>query len=1502
MKLRTRKIRKKLIEKQCMLVALLFLVLPFYSIGQQDQKISGSSELFIQEVGAILLQTSNRNQLNESRTVLRELEAAWNEGRFSGGEKTVILSVAEKMQQNNLRPYPHLAAYIGLANQFAKSRLPGSDIIIWNNHAISMLNNGETRRFNELVTSTSRFLANDQLADRSGMVWYARNATYSFEADSLFRIRFEKADLVCASRRDSSTIHQTAALFVMETQTWKGEGGKLFWWRFGFDPDKVYVDFQNYVIDLNNAEYVVDSVVFHNYKHLDTPILGRLHEKVFSSPPSNRTQYPRFSSYFRNHMVQNVFRGIDFEGGITMEGQNLIGTGDGSKLAAISIRHNNKLAAKIQSDAVVISAGRLFAERAIVSIYLDNDSLYHPGIRLQYNDNNRNLLLSRSDRGIADAPFFSFYHKANLYVEALYWNLDSPTANFWRLEGPGDQSQARFESVNYFFEPHFQRLQGIDIKHPMFVLFNYRQQYPYQENIPVPDLAFFMKVPEEQVVAQLLRLASHGYVIYNGITRTASLTERFFHTLDARAGKADFDRIEMKSTTTGRQPNAVLNIETAHLQLFGVDEVLLNQNGRVRVYPDRGELTLMQNLDFSFSGLIRAGLFNFFANESRFVYDSFLLNMTHIDSMVFFVPERGQSLSNPNLRFVKVRNRIADLNGTLQIDGPNNKSGRERLPLYPVFESRDESYVYFENDNIQAGKLDKERFYFVVDPFRIDSLDQLSMARWRFDGHLFSADIFPGFREPLVVMDDYSLGFNHTTPDAGYEMFRGKAQYFNNIHLSNNGFYGYGSINYLTSFAESEKFVFYPDSVNALLQTYEMLDLIDVVEFPHARGELIDMHWCIAENHMTLATKQRPMEIFGRASFTGTAEVSPRGMTANGLIAFDNAEISSDWLSFKNQSFIGDTADFRIKTGTAKDAFLAKRYLAAVDFGANQGAFNHIDQDSELSFPFNQYVCTLDEAIWYMDEAVVRLNNNRVRDNFGLESLDYNQLMDIDLSGSEFTSLHPEQESLSFFSLSAEYDMQAYAIRAKDVKIIRLADAALFPADGLITIYENARMEPVDNAVLIADTLTRLHQIYASKITIHSKNKFEGFGDYNYIDAEGNLQTITLSAVGVENGRTIATGEISEIDGFFLNPYFRFMGNVSLRSERKELEFSGGYKLISDCFTQDPPWVAFNALIDPFNIKLPVEEQSVDLSGMRLYTGLYNNRETNAIYSLLQNFKRSHTDEELYKSIGSIWFNPDNQAFEVIKTVQGQNKVIQSLSTRRCIGSGSGLFDLGLNLPYVDKLLLGDFEHRLIPDTTYLNVVLSLGFPFSNELMGVFADSLFVSNTTGLNLNRSNYLPALSQLLGEQETGRIRSDVSLYGAPRNVPEPVDKTLTLVDLKLRWNPETRSFVSQGPIGISNIGRNQVNKYVDGFVEVEKVRNRDGFSMYFTLGRGQWYFFTYNNGFMQAMSSSTHFNSTLLAIDQPNRSFTDKEKRISYEYVISTRRRVTDFIRKMQNIEF
>jgi hypothetical protein len=73
------------------------------------------------------------------------------------------------------------------------------------------------------------------------------------------------------------------------------------------------------------------------------------------------------------------------------------------------------------------------------------------------------------------------------------------------------------------------------------------------------------------------------------------------------------------------------------------------------------------------------------------------------------------------------------------------------------------------------------------------------------------------------------------------------------------------------------------------------------------------------------------------------------------------------------------------------------------------------------------------------------------------------------------------------------------------------------------------------------------------------------------------------------------------------------------------------------------------------------------------------------------------------------------------------------------------------------------------------------------------------------------------------------------------------------------------------------------------------------MYLQLNNAQWYYFSYQHGILQVMSSDNAFNE-YISLQKPSKRILNPESDTDYyEYVISTRRKVVDFLREMEKIE-
>ena len=111
--------------------------------------------------------------------------------------------------------------------------------------------------------------------------------------------------------------------------------------------------------------------------------------------------------------------------------------------------------------------------------------------------------------------------------------------------------------------------------------------------------------------------------------------------------------------------------------------------------------------------------------------------------------------------------------------------------------------------SIYKGVYNRDKFYFKLDPFNIDSLDNFRNEGLRFEGNFSSAGIFPTFKEILTLQKDYSLGFIRQTPPGGFDAYGGKAKYNNEIRLSNKGLRGGGELDFSSSHSIVPDLIFY---------------------------------------------------------------------------------------------------------------------------------------------------------------------------------------------------------------------------------------------------------------------------------------------------------------------------------------------------------------------------------------------------------------------------------------------------------------------------------------------------------------------------------------------------------------------------------------------------------------------------------------------------------------------------------------------------------------------
>jgi hypothetical protein len=1487
-----------------LILGILFLFILKLGFSQKPEKFSDTREGYFQEISAMLLSTKSKLYQKKSEKLLEGFGPKWVSERFSPEEKDEIIIASNILLEKKIRVFPEFYHFMEALNALAYSRQAKRGVIAWLRSLEPIPLKKSAKGFNKYLDFSIALFSDHILYNTRTLAWKFDKADYVFEFDSVPILNFEKLDLICSTRKDSAVIVGTKGSYDINNFVWRGEGGTIDWRRVGLGKDEVYAEIlSSYQAVLTETDFDVDSVRFFNKKYFHHPIYGSLSEKVLSSPPNHRTSYPRFESFQKSYEMKDVFENVDFVGGFAMEGPKLLGAGGKNKMASLSFYRNDTLYAFMEAKTFQFQADKIVSNRSSIAIYYEKDSIYHPGLNMKFSDKDKMLNLYRSSRGLSKSPFYDSYHQLDMFCEAMYWNTQKGEISFESIRGLSSKSKAMFESANYYADHDYYKLQGIDPINPLDLVKNYARRYKI-DYIRVGAFAEYLDKPVEQIKAMFFNLASQGFLVFDVEDGKATIKDRLYYYLDAKAGTTDYDVIRFGSHTV-LESNAKLNLMNFDLTINGVPEVFLSDSQGVYIYPKDGQIIMKKNRDFVFSGVVKAGLFDFYARDCSFEYDTFRLNLPVIDSLSFMVRAADTADQMGRPIYVRVKNVIARLSGDILIDHPQNKAGLKSFPKFPVFNSKNDSYVFYDYYTIQEGAYDKDRFYYYVDPFVIEKLDNFSTDDLKFTGYLASDGIFPNIDKPLVVLPDYSLGFVTQTPQNGLPVYNKTGQFYDKITLNNDGLIGEGKLHYLTSTSTSAEFVFYLDSLKSVAATFDVEARLEGVEFPEATSKVVNQFWKTDTNIMIVGMIDEPFGMYGNNSvLKGEMELSPKGMKGKGIFDFTNAEIISDQFNFYHHSLSADTSDFRLLTANTGDlAISTEDYKTFIDFDKRIGNFSSLGRNSLIEFPVNQYISSMDKMVWRMDDKKIEMRNEMAKKIPYLEELNLYDLIDFDFSGSEFISTHPKQDSLAFFSQKAVYDMIDYTISAEGVKIIKVADAAIYPGDGDVEILRDAALKTLNDAYIIADTASKYHTFYNATVNIFGRHNYLAKGSYDYIDQNNTPQEIQMNYISVDTlGVTEAIGSVPMSTVFFLSPNYLFTGDVFITSPRKNLEFDGGYRINQDCYYYDQDWVKFDTVVNPLEVVLPAPHKMYDLDMRSLRVGLYHSSLESKIYPVFFTSKENVADTFMFQAEGVVSYNANLQEFRVggydrIK-YKSQEGNYFNLSTIPCVLKGIGDMNLGVDLQSVVMAPFGKVEYLLIPDSTKLNISLMLDFFFNEKLMELFADSLAASNQPGIDLGKETYKLTLINLLGQEKADELMEELNLYGSIKRLPDELEHSMVLSDVNFIWNPETASYISRGEIGVGSVIKTQINKSLKGYIEIERKRAGDAIHLYLEASDKNWYFFSYRGGVMQAISSDETFNTKLTELKDDDRKVRIPGSDLNYEYVISTRKKQVDFVRRME----
>ncbi len=1490
-----------------------FLIVCFsFMFANNEDYFPADKKEYLEKLKVFMTQSKQESMLN----VYDNYEALFNNGKFNDEEFEATLEVLNQMHTNKLKASPYFKDYLISITEIKRQSSMSSHYENFHIVLNKVFDDIKGRNFKPtkvFLQFTAAFFKDLSLHASSNWKVQSENFELKYEANKALVI-FPKLRLTCERKNESITITDAAGKYYPIEKSFKGTEGKTYWRNDGMK--EVHCLLSDYNIDIAKMTYQANKAQL-VYKHFFKDILmeGKLVDKVVVANKSSKASYPKFESNDVFVKINNIGNGIKLHAGFKLHGSTLYGIGNSKQKATLTLYDaQQKLIYKAVANEFAINPGEsVLAEKVTSVIYADQDSIYHPSVKIDLNIKSNELNLTRDKRGGGQNPFLSTYHQLNIDSDKLKWFINDGAIIVGEKKLSTDKSgkRVRFESMEYFDEVEYRRLQSVSNINPIALLkVVCKEQGTNTLDANVIAKKMNPKFSITNIKTMLFDLVALGFINYDIENEVVIVTDKLFHYADAAQKKKDYDNLKLVSDTD--EHNAILTLSSQDVLVNGIKKFELSKTQRVGMKPFGEQVTFSKNRDLTFDGELFAGFTLLKGKDFEFMYDKFQISLDSVRYFDVFVQD-GTYDSEHRPNAISIASRIEHLEGILLIDAPANKSGKEDIDIFPVIKVKNHPRVFYDWNTTQDSAYTRDKFYFELDPFSLNALDKLEKQHLNFDGQLVSADIFPPIKETLLLMEeDASLGFSTITKTEGIKMYKEKGSYAGEINLSNKGLLGQGTVSYLSSSTQSDTITFLPNKTISKGSIFEIKEKSGP-EFPQVNGELIDVKWSPYLDTLSAISNAHPFEFFGNADYEldGALSLTPEDLVAAGKFEWSKGIINSNEFTFDSKKIQSDSANFSIKSRDLKGfAIDTKDVKLEIDFEKQIGHFESRNKDQVTDIPYNKCKTTMNAFNWDMTNGKVTF----VTDKSSLAT---------------FMSEFLENDTLNFEGANAEYDMKTSELRISGVPYVKVADAFVHPNEEKLVIEKEGAFQTMENAQIIANTKNRNHIINRATVKIKGQNEYvaKGFYEYNIGNTKQEIEFSEIVGGPFGKGKqkdkkvvTRANGTVEMSDNFKINSKTYFAGDISLNAESVNLKFKGLAKLDAENLPQKD-WFSVNFQGDKGDLSISYEEPKNE-HGFPIRTGLFVSKTTGKIYPSIMAALPNRKDRVLIDGRGMFKYDDKKDEFifgdslrVVTQSAVGDQLRYKDETTNVL---AEGLFEIGNNMRAVDLKCAGVASVDMTDKSGDFNLDVMAEFDFllPNHVKQIIINDIYDGSFDARNANfgdKTFYKIALSNLI--ENSSELFNALATMNASNEllIPHKKDKKgkkiengmplFLLGKTKLDWDQDFQSFiVNNETVNLVHIGGMPVNKVIDAQLEIKMPINGDEDRMYFhiTSPGGYYYYFGYRDGVLQTTSDNPIYTAAIQNLKKNERTEKLDDGEV-YEIVLEEEAKANAFIQRMKAIK-
>ncbi len=1417
----------------------------------------------------------------EKKVLIDECIATWTSSFLPENEKDSIRVIFQDMQTLRLSPVAELRDFAECVNAFCKKQ-EKENLDVWLTGIKKALNAPDKKRtvVKRYLESTRKLACDDLLFAGTSHRWYIKGQARWVWGTPL-RIDYTEAEVVCKTAKDSICIVSTEGVYFLESNKWGGRGGCVYW----SDVDSLKADLARYTIDLNMSEYAADSVLFHCEAKYGRPILGKLKDNASKYARNKKAEYPYFMSYATDIVIDSLFPYASYRGGIIYAGEKFSGYGPGENPAYVHIQPNDTLNMYVYSERFTIDTSRVLAATSRIVLDMDSGQLFHPNVNFVYMDKNRTVTVKRLTEQSLHVPFRDDFHKILFSVEQIIWPIDSSYMEM-SMNSRSGLFKAQVESLNFFNDRIYDNLQGLDEVHPLNGL--HKAAIELETNtFSIREYAGIMKKPEDQLRKELISLSYRDFLDYNEKKDEVTLKPRLFAYTEARVGKRDYDNIRFDSHPKNGRINAVLDLRNFNLKIYGVEKFTISETKDIYVEPSDKTVVMMKNRDMEFSGKLKAGMFDMYGTNLFFSYDRYTVDLTHVDSTGMYLTDRMT-----RKRGERINSLIRDVTGDIVIDKPDNKSGRKENPDFPVFNSTKDSYVYFDDPEIQNGVYKQDSFYFVIRPYTLKNINDAGKFRYAFSGTMVS-HIVPDINDTLVLMKGNALGMEYETPGNGLKLY-GEGNLKSRITMSQNGFRADGAVTMNGTDFKSSDILMTPDSMMTATKQITVDSVAD--RRPGAVGKEVQIKYLRKDKNLMATSTTLPFSVYNdRIKHAGTLFVYQDRMNASGTIEMKDASLSSTLFHLQDHNILSEHTDLQLSSLGNKNIQLNTANVKAnIDLALNKGKFMNNEDANKADFPSNKYECSFRSFVWYMDEAYLNIGIEDEKELHRIWQIDDEKRIP-DQGKNIFVSTDKACDSLTFIAPLAKYNLATGEIQCFWVNHIDLANGRFFPDEGKIFIGSLGDIQEFKQGRFLCELTDRTKTLTNVDLKLKGRYTFDGSGDFDYINQDRKRNVIRFTEIKADtSGFIYAKVNIPDNAFFDLNEGIVYKGNITMFSREKHLFFNGYVGLITDDSFLKHNWLKVKTYFAANDIRIPVQVENRNDKDARIYNGIFLNVDKVVKpYAAFQSNRIFYNDELIIGGQGEMVWSKHDKKYIIRDTFIGKDyRMCYDPATATV--SAFGRLNIALEAPGIYQNAAGQIRYNLREEQLNIdNALYIINFPMLGKMEAVLQRDLTDKKLKGIQISPA-LRSKLTAVFGRKEMALLNKQLDRSG--NNIPDSLNQTFVLDSLSLSWDARKRSYVANGKVMVLSFMKKPVGKEMK--IKMELIRRRTGNEIYMYLyDDNMWYYFEYSDKSLYALSSSAEYNEIIKNEKADKKDIRDKDKQLLYTITLCPDSKKERFLKRI-----